>query len=389
MVNDGDFDYLSKSSKWDDSGNVVVESDADSDVELSKEEGEVKDCAPLGKISDEYLILQKAATVINIINLEPSLLGDANKGRQVMDASNYEGEKISIDPIDKDIVSNKLSYAGVLNGRTHKGKLRVKYIPSTDGSDEGPVVLPIDNLKKASIPFLNTLYGYLLDKKIGFPVIRSEVRKMWKNMGLENVFMNSKGDQNFSFGTQNLSWNSSNKGWTARDQNRKWNRGSVSHWNQQKNQQYVAASNISNSLDMQGHNGKGSVNSGSLKKTEKGKGNKDNHKDNMSGNFVNVNRFAVLNDITNDFVDNLEKSMKSHRVISSKSGSRWLDSISQPDQGHINATPIGINYVINSKEDYNMKNLVDVASNKFVGGEGKDCLNQGCGESSSKKFDVA
>lgn len=27
MVNDGDFDYLSKSSKWDDSGNVVVESD--------------------------------------------------------------------------------------------------------------------------------------------------------------------------------------------------------------------------------------------------------------------------------------------------------------------------------------------------------------------------
>ena len=84
---------------------------------------------------------------------------------------------------------------------------------------------------------------------------------------------------------------------------------------------------------MQGHNGKGSVNSGSLKKTEKGKGNKDNHKDNMSSNFVNVNRFAILNDITNDFVDNLEKSMKSHRVISSKSGSRRLDSISQPDPG--------------------------------------------------------
>ncbi|CAH1437448.1 unnamed protein product [Lactuca virosa] len=182
----------------DDSGNLVV----DSDVDLSKEEGEIKDNNPQNLSSDMHLSLKNTATVINSINLEPSILGDASKGRQDMDASNYEGEKILIDVKDKVDSGQKISYAGALNGRTHKGKLQVKFIPPTDGSDEGPVVLPIDNLKKASIPFMNTLYGYLLDKKIGFPVISAEVRKMWKNMGLEDVFMNSKGFLFFKFNSE-------------------------------------------------------------------------------------------------------------------------------------------------------------------------------------------
>ncbi|CAH1415667.1 unnamed protein product [Lactuca virosa] len=198
VENNGDLDYLNKSYKWDDSGNLVV----DSDVYLSKEEGEIKDNGPQNLSSYMHLSLKKTVTVINNINLEPSILGDASKGRQDMDASNYEGEKILIDVTDKVDSGQKISYAGALNGRTHKRKLQVKFIPPIDGSDEGLVVLPIDNLKKASIPFMNTLYGYLLDKKIGFPVISAEVRKMWKNMGLEDVFMNSKGFLFFKFNSE-------------------------------------------------------------------------------------------------------------------------------------------------------------------------------------------
>ncbi|CAI9266175.1 unnamed protein product [Lactuca saligna] len=182
VENNGDLDNLNKSYKWDDSSNLVV----DNDVDLSKEEGEIKDNGPHNLSSDMHLSLKKTATVINSINLEPSILGDASKGRQDMDASNYKGEKILIDIKDKVGSGQNISYARALNGRTHKGKLQVKFIPPIDGSDEGPVVLPVENLKKASIPFMNTLYGYLLDKKIGFLVISAEVRKMWKNMGLED-----------------------------------------------------------------------------------------------------------------------------------------------------------------------------------------------------------
>ncbi|CAI9265025.1 unnamed protein product [Lactuca saligna] len=119
VENNGEFDYLNKSCKWHDNGNVAVESD----VELSKEEGEIKNNGPHAKCSDKNLTLKKTATNINSINLEPSILGDASKRRQDIDASNYKGEKIFIDAKDKDDSVQKMSYAGVLNGTTHKGKL--------------------------------------------------------------------------------------------------------------------------------------------------------------------------------------------------------------------------------------------------------------------------
>ncbi|XP_052621734.1 uncharacterized protein LOC128127314 [Lactuca sativa] len=39
----------------------------------------------------------------------------------------------------------------------------------------------------------------MIDKKLAFPVIQKEVRRLWKNMGLEEVFMNSKGFFFFKF----------------------------------------------------------------------------------------------------------------------------------------------------------------------------------------------
>ena len=126
----------------------------------------------------------EAGTVINSISTLPSILGAANKGKK--EESDMQGK-----------LEN--SYAGVLKGNRHKGKIDVRYMPGEIGNEDDPVIIPIENLKSASIPFVNTLYGYMIDKKLAFPVIQKEVRRLWKNVGLEEVFMNNKGFFFFKF----------------------------------------------------------------------------------------------------------------------------------------------------------------------------------------------
>ena len=110
------------------------------------------------------------------------------------------GDANNCKKVDGDIQGNLLnSYAGVLKGNRHKGKIDVRYIPGENGKEEGPVIIPIENLKNASIPYMNTLYGYMIDKKLAFPVIQKEVRRLWKHVGLEEVFMNNKGFFFFKF----------------------------------------------------------------------------------------------------------------------------------------------------------------------------------------------
>nr|KAJ0210868.1 hypothetical protein LSAT_V11C400205290 [Lactuca sativa] len=67
--------------------------------------------------------------------------------------------------------------------------------------------------------------------------------------------------------------NKGNKGWNKRSHSGNWNRGSVSHWNHQKKQEFVAANNKYFIVDKQGHNGKESVDS--RKKEEKVEKEKD------------------------------------------------------------------------------------------------------------------
>lgn len=51
--------------------------------------------------------------------------------------------------------------------------------------DDGPVIIPIENLKNASIPYSNTLYGYMIDKKLAFPVIQKRSKDYGKIWGLK------------------------------------------------------------------------------------------------------------------------------------------------------------------------------------------------------------
>lgn len=107
----------------------------------------------------------RMGTIINSINMEPSLLGPAGKGNRVNAIDN--NGKVKFD----------FSYAGALRGPMHKRKLEVKYISIGDGKEDGPAIILIENLKKASLPYSNTFYGYLIDKKIAFPDIQKELKR--------------------------------------------------------------------------------------------------------------------------------------------------------------------------------------------------------------------
>ncbi|CAH1436840.1 unnamed protein product [Lactuca virosa] len=76
--------------------------------------------------------------------------------------------------------------------------------------------------------------------------------------------------------------------WKQRSHSGNWNKGTVSQWNHQKNQEFVAANNKSFIVNKQGHNGKESVDSGKKEeKVKKGKGLKGSQRENSFGNTVN------------------------------------------------------------------------------------------------------
>ncbi|KAL7612680.1 hypothetical protein Lser_V15G05846 [Lactuca serriola] len=184
---------ISKLEKQDDKEEGDTEEDSS-----AEEEGKV-DSSEEESSEDEEIMMEEEAnaksskvasgklmsgTVINSINYLPSILGAANNSKK---AERDMQEKL------------ENSYAGVLKGNRHKGKIDVRYMPGELGKEDGPVIIPIENLKNACIPYMNTLYGYMIDKKLVFPVIQKEVKRLWKNMGLEEVFMYNKGFFFFKF----------------------------------------------------------------------------------------------------------------------------------------------------------------------------------------------
>ena len=169
----------------DDDENTEEEGDNDSSEDDTSGDEEIETEEEVNAKSNmDSSCNEKSGTVINSINLLPSILGNAKNSNK--EDGGMQGNVMN-------------SYAGVLKGNRHKGKIDVRFIPGENGEDDGPVIIPLENLKNASIPFTNTLYGYMIDKKLAFPVIQKEVRRLWKNMGLEEVFMNSKGFFFFKF----------------------------------------------------------------------------------------------------------------------------------------------------------------------------------------------
>lgn len=192
VVTKDDLSYLNNQVIWNESGSVIVESESDS----SDEEDLIDDGKGNGKENLESLGFLKAGSVINSINLEPSILGDGKKiNKGVVDGKiGYDREQVELG-----IDTKMQPFVGVLKGKVHRGKIDVKFMPQVDGNADGPVIIPIENLKKASLPYSNTLCGYLLDKRISFPAVQKELKRIWRNCGLEDMFMNSKGFFFFKF----------------------------------------------------------------------------------------------------------------------------------------------------------------------------------------------
>ncbi|KAI3778898.1 hypothetical protein L2E82_08287 [Cichorium intybus] len=65
--------------------------------------------------------------------------------------------------------------------------------------DDSPAVIPLENLKAASIPYVNTLVGIFLGKNISFPKANHVLRRRWSKFGLTDIFMNNQNCYFFKF----------------------------------------------------------------------------------------------------------------------------------------------------------------------------------------------
>ncbi|KAI3724124.1 hypothetical protein L2E82_35891 [Cichorium intybus] len=76
---------------------------------------------------------------------------------------------------------NPISFASLVIGTASKRRVPVQFFPSPADQRDKPVCIPIENLKKASMPFATTLVGKFLGKPISFPTARYKIRGLWNN----------------------------------------------------------------------------------------------------------------------------------------------------------------------------------------------------------------
>ena len=115
-----DLSYLNKQVNWKEDGVAIFgsaeeDNEKESSEDESSKEGEiVMEERDNSKLNSEVNAKVSSGTVINSINFLPSLLGNANNMNK---KTGNDQEKL------------KNSYAGVLKGNRHKGKIDVKFIP--------------------------------------------------------------------------------------------------------------------------------------------------------------------------------------------------------------------------------------------------------------------
>ncbi|GJU49287.1 zinc knuckle CX2CX4HX4C containing protein [Tanacetum coccineum] len=92
---------------------------------------------------------------------------------------------------DNDITREKPSQVKV-----HSNFCTLVAEPICDGVN---ISIPPKVVKKVSLRFEHTLYGYFIGKRIAFPVVEYFVRNNWAKHGLTQIMMNSKGFFFFKF----------------------------------------------------------------------------------------------------------------------------------------------------------------------------------------------
>ncbi|KAJ9542248.1 hypothetical protein OSB04_028754 [Centaurea solstitialis] len=90
------------------------------------------------------------------------------------------------------------SYASILKDATSSSGNDLSFFPLAEKSSS-KIELPLELLKKASITYQNTLYGYFLGPRLYFPTVVKEVKKLWGKMGFQEAMMNDNGFLFFRF----------------------------------------------------------------------------------------------------------------------------------------------------------------------------------------------
>ena len=104
-----------------------------------------------------------------------------------------------------DVNSSSKSYAGVTSGVQNdntKGKSNFRTLKTDNVFTGVDVSIPRKVVQSVSAEFENTLYVYVIGKRIAFPVVEYFVRNNWAKYGLKRVMMNANGFFFFKFDTQ-------------------------------------------------------------------------------------------------------------------------------------------------------------------------------------------
>lgn len=91
------------------------------------------------------------------------------------------------------------SWSAVVSNPSGKATLPLSYFPPS--SKEGQILIkpPADVLKRGNQLWASSLVGYFLHSKLPFKVVEPIAKRLWGNMGLQNVFLHAKGYYIFKF----------------------------------------------------------------------------------------------------------------------------------------------------------------------------------------------
>ncbi|XP_022040053.1 uncharacterized protein LOC110942586 [Helianthus annuus] len=120
--------------------------------------------------------------------------------------TNIEGTKIS-SSTDNGVESEKqkpMSFASVVQKKKDSIKVNFRKMEASEQMEGVDVVLPVSSVKEVSDRYINTLYGYFLEKRLAFPVVDYFSRNNWSKYGISKLMMNAKGFFFFKFKTKEV-----------------------------------------------------------------------------------------------------------------------------------------------------------------------------------------
>ncbi|GJT14599.1 hypothetical protein Tco_0861641 [Tanacetum coccineum] len=85
----------------------------------------------------------------------------------------------------------KNSFVSVLQDNTFKKTVKLSKLHNEEVVEGVAIAIPIAAIEEVSARFENTLYGYIIGKRLAFPLVETYVKNTWAKYGLERVMLHS------------------------------------------------------------------------------------------------------------------------------------------------------------------------------------------------------